>query len=78
MTNRMNIQVGDTFTNDNGNTCTIKDIHTALVTAEEELVSTDETGYTDVSGYAEKTYTFQEMRHMLNCRYLYNGDRFLN
>lgn len=68
------IKVGDTFINNFGNNCTIDRISEPLVICSEELVQTDEGGYTETVGSKEVTYTLQEMKHMLNCKYLHVAD----
>lgn len=68
------IKVGDTFTNDFGNTCTITKISEPLVMCDEEICQTDDEGYTETVGTKEVRYTIQEMKRMFNCKYLHVGD----
>ena len=68
------IKVGDTFTNNFDNTCTIERISEPLVICSEEICQTDDGGYTETVGTKEVTYTMQEMKHMLKCKYLHVAD----
>lgn len=68
------IKVGDTFTNDFGNTCTITRISEPLVMCDEEICQTDDGGYTETVGTKEVTYTMNEMKNMLKCKYLHVAD----
>lgn len=65
------IKVGDTFTNNFDNTCTIERISEPLVICSEEICQTDDGGYTETVGTKEVTYTMQEMKNMLKCKYLH-------
>ena len=68
------IKVGDTFTNDFGNTCTITKISEPLVMCDEKICQTDDGGYTETIGTKEVTYTMNEMKNMLKCKYLHVAD----
>ena len=68
------IKVGDTFTNNFDNTYTIERISEPLVMCDEEICQTDEGGYTETIGSKEVTYTMNEMKHMLGCKYLHVAD----
>lgn len=68
------IKVGDTFTNNFDNVCTIERISEPLVICSEEICQTDDGGYTETVGTKEVTYTMQEMKNMLKCKYLHVAD----
>ena len=68
------IKVGDTFTNNFDNTCTIERISEPLVICSEEICQTDDDGYTETVGTKEVTYTMNEMKNMLKCKYLHVAD----
>ena len=68
------IKVGDTFTNNFDNVCTIERISEPLVVCKEEICQTDDGGYTETVGTKEVTYTMQEMKNMLKCKYLHVAD----
>ena len=68
------IKVGDTFTNDFDNVCTIERISEPLVICSEEICQTDDGGYTETVGTKEVTYTMNEMKNMLKCKYLHVAD----
>ena len=68
------IKVGDTFTNNFDNTCTIERISEPLVMCDEEICQTDDGGYTKTIGTKEVRYTMQEMKRMLGCKYLHVAD----
>ena len=65
------IKGGDTFTNNFDNVCTIERISEPLVICSEEICQTDEGGYTETVGTKEVTYTMNEMKLMLKCKYLH-------
>lgn len=67
------IKVGDTFTNNFDNNCTIERISEPLVICSEEICQTGDGGYTETVGTKEVTYTMNEMKHMLKCKYLHVG-----
>ena len=68
------IKVGDTFTNNFDNVCTIERISEPLVICSEEICQTDDGGYTETVGTKEVTYTINEMKKMLKCKYLHVAD----
>lgn len=74
MTKTMYIKVGDQFKNEFDNTCTIERISEPLVICSEEICQTGEDGYTETVGAKEVTYTMNEMKHMLRCKYLRVAD----
>lgn len=73
MTKTMYIKVGDQFKNEFDNTCTIERISEPLVICSEEICQTDDGGYTETVGTKEVTYTMNEMKRMLKCKYLHVG-----
>lgn len=68
------IKIGDTFTNNFDNVCTIERISEPLVICSEEICQTDDGGYTETIGTKEVQYTMQEMKRMFNCKYLHVAD----